>query len=40
VPVLEGERTYYAGKDKPVFCTISYYRGDRHNFTMLVKDWR
>jgi GntR family transcriptional regulator len=40
VPVLEGERTYYAGKDKAVFCTISYYRGDRHNFTMLVKDWR
>lgn len=40
VPVLEGERTYYAGEDRPVFCTVSYYRGDRHNFTMLVKDWR
>jgi GntR family transcriptional regulator len=40
VPVLEGERTYYAGDDRPVFCTVSYYRGDRHNFTMLVKDWR
>lgn len=40
VPVLEGERTYYAGENKPVFCTVSYYRGDRHNFTMLIKDWR
>lgn len=40
VPVLEGERLYSAGEGKPVFCTVSYYRGDRHNFTMLVKDWR
>ena len=40
VPVLEGERTYYAGENKPAFCTVSYYRGDRHNFTMLIKDWR
>lgn len=40
VPVLEGERTYYAGEGNPVFCTVSYYRGDRHNFTMLIRDWR
>jgi GntR family transcriptional regulator len=40
VPVLEGERTYYARDDDPVLCTVSYYWGDRHNFTMSVKDWR
>ena len=40
VPVLEGERTYYAGNDNPMLCTVSYYRGDRHNFTMSVNDWR
>jgi GntR family transcriptional regulator len=40
VPVLEGERTYYADADRPVFCTISYYRGDRHYFTMSVTEWR
>jgi GntR family transcriptional regulator len=39
VPVLEGERVYYAG-EKPVFCALSYYRGDRHYFTLSVKDWR
>lgn len=40
VPVLEGERTYYAEDGAPVFCALSYYRGDRHSFTMSVKDWR
>ncbi|MBW6396839.1 GntR family transcriptional regulator [Roseomonas sp. HJA6] len=40
VPVLEGERTYYSGDGQPVFCTVSYYRGDRHYFTMSVTEWR
>jgi GntR family transcriptional regulator len=40
VPVLEGERTYYGEDGRPVFCALSYYRGDRHSFTMSVKDWR
>jgi len=40
VPVLEGERTYYTADGKPVFCTVSYYRGDRHYFTMSVTEWR
>ncbi len=39
-PVLEGERTYYAGEDKPLLHAVSYYRGDRHNFTMLVRPLR
>jgi GntR family transcriptional regulator len=40
VPVLLGERTYCDGEGRPVFCAVSYYRSDRHAFTMQVKDWR
>jgi GntR family transcriptional regulator len=40
MPVLEGERVYLDAADRPVFCTISTYRSDRHAFVMHVKDWR
>lgn len=39
-PVLEGERIYLNGRGRPVFCALSYYRSDRHAFTMSVKNWR
>ncbi len=39
-PVLEGERTYLDRAGRPVFCTTSFYRADRHCFVVTVKDWR
>ena len=39
-PVLEGQRTYLDAEDRPVFCTTSFYRADRHCFAVTVKDWK
>jgi GntR family transcriptional regulator len=39
-PVLEGQRTYFDRAGKPIFCTTSFYRADRHRFVVRLKDWR
>lgn len=39
-PVLEGERTYYSAAGVPIFCSIAFYRADRHRFVVTLKDWR
>lgn len=38
--VLEGQRTYYDRDERPIFCTTSFYRADRHCFVVTLKEWR
>ncbi|MCC6949745.1 MAG: GntR family transcriptional regulator [Bradyrhizobiaceae bacterium] len=39
-PVLEGQRIYFDQSERPIFCTITFYRADRHCFVVTLKDWR
>jgi GntR family transcriptional regulator len=36
-PILEGERYYYRKGGQAVFCSVSYYRADRHSFEVQFK---
>ena len=38
-PLLRIERTYFARKDRPIQFTQSWYRSDRHKYTVTLSDW-
>lgn len=39
-PVLEGERTYFDRRGRPVIFSDAFYRADRHRFVVSLKEWR
>ena len=38
-PLLRIERTFFTTKDKPIQFTRSWYRSDRHKYTVALSDW-
>jgi GntR family transcriptional regulator len=38
-PLLRIERTFFTRKDRPIQFTRSWYRSDRHKYTVTLSDW-
>jgi GntR family transcriptional regulator len=38
-PLLRIERTFFSRKDRPIQFTRSWYRSDRHKYTVTLSDW-
>ena len=38
-PLLRIERTFFTSKNQPVQFTRSWYRSDRHKYTVTLSDW-